>query len=392
MLTRQTELKYLRLLFFLFGFLIMAWLPRFAEVKANLGLSNGEFGSLISTAAVGSLISLISVGHLVHKYGVKVVLQLASLALALSMITLVNTKSTLIFLIVNIGLGAAISAFHISINSQGFSFQDRRKQSVIVHLSGVWSSGALATSVVAGLLVDRISLALHITILSVVVFFTLIYVINTMTPSLIRANENPETDYKFSDIFRGFEVDVIVSAGLICSLMLEFSVGDWASIFVKEDMKIVGGLNTLPYILFTLAMITGRLNVHLLFRKYSIEKLAILGAVTAGIAFLVSIFSVQVIGTDNEVAVIIILSFGFTVAGVGSSFLGPSFMSAANSRSKHPSAVVIGQIGVTNAILVFVMRWVIAWTAELTSLTFALAIPALMLLTVPFYLKVFKKL
>ena len=179
MLTQQTELKYLRLLFFLFGFLIMAWLPRFAEVKANLGLSNGEFGSLISTAAVGSLISLISVGHLVHKYGVKVVLQLASLALALSMITLVNTKSTLIFLIVNIGLGAAISAFHISINSQGFSFQDRRKQSVIVHLSGVWSSGALATSVVAGLLVDRISLALHITILSVVVFFTLIYVINT---------------------------------------------------------------------------------------------------------------------------------------------------------------------------------------------------------------------
>ena len=392
MLTQQNELKYLRLLFFLFGFLIMAWLPRFAEVKANLGLSNGEFGSLISTAAVGSLISLISVGHLVHKYGVKVVLQLASLALALSMITLVNTKSTLIFLIVNIGLGAAISAFHISINSQGFSFQDRRKQSVIVHLSGVWSSGALATSVVAGLLVDRISLALHITILSVVVFFTLIYVINTMTPSLIRANENPETDYKFSDIFRGFEVDVIVSAGLICSLMLEFSVGDWASIFVKEDMKIVGGLNTLPYILFTLAMITGRLNVHLLFRKYSIEKLAILGAVTAGIAFLVSIFSVQVIGTDNEVAVIIILSFGFTVAGVGSSFLGPSFMSAANSRSKHPSAVVIGQIGVTNTILVFVMRWVIAWTAELTSLTFALAIPALMLLTVPFYLKVFKKL
>ena len=392
MLTQQNELKYLRLLFFLFGFLIMAWLPRFAEVKANLGLSNGEFGSLISTAAVGSLISLISVGHLVHKYGVKVVLQLASLALALSMITLVNTKSTLIFLIVNIGLGAAISAFHISINSQGFSFQDRRKQSVIVHLSGVWSSGALATSVVAGLLVDRISLALHITIPSVVVFFTLIYVINTMTPSLIRANENPETDYKFSDIFRGFEVDVIVSAGLICSLMLEFSVGDWASIFVKEDMKIAGGLNTLPYILFTLAMITGRLNVHLLFRKYSIEKLAILGAVTAGIAFLVSIFSVQVIGTDNEVAVIIILSFGFTVAGVGSSFLGPSFMSAANSRSKHPSAVVIGQIGVTNTILVFVMRWVIAWTAELTSLTFALAIPALMLLTVPFYLKVFKKL
>ena len=391
MLTQERELKFLRLLFFLFGFMIMAWLPRFAELKANLGLSNGEFGSLISTGAIGSLISLMSVGHLVHKYGVKIVMQLATLALALSMITLVQTQSTFLFLIVNIVLGGSISAFHISINSQGFSFQDRNMRQVITQLSGVWSTGALATSIVAGLLVDRISLALHVTVLSIAVFIAMNYVINAMTPSLIKANVNPEKDYKFSDLFRGFEIDTVVSAGLICAIMLEFSIGDWASIFVKEDMNIVGGLNTLPYILFTLAMIVGRLTVHHLFAKHSIEKLAKLGSVTAGLAFLASIFSVNAIGTDNQGAVLIILSVGFSIAGVGSSFLGPSFMSAANARSKHPSAVVIGQIGVTNIILVFIMRWVIAWTAQLTSLTLALAIPALMLLTVPLYAKVLKQ-
>ena len=332
-----------------------------------------------------------SVGHLVHKYGVKVVMQLATLALALSMITLVQTQSTFLFLIVNIVLGGSISAFHISINSQGFSFQDRNMRQVITQLSGVWSTGALATSIVAGLLVDRISLALHVTVLSIAVFIAMNYVINAMTPSLIKANINPEKDYKFSDLIRGFEIDTVVSAGLICAIMLEFSIGDWASIFVKEDMNIVGGLNTLPYILFTLAMIVGRLTIHHLIAKHSIEKLAKLGSVTAGLAFLASIFSVNAIGTDNQVVVLIILSVGFSIAGVGSSFLGPSFMNAANTRSKHPSAVVIGQIGVTNIILVFIMRWVIAWTAQLTSLTLALAIPALMLLTVPLYAKVLKQ-
>lgn len=390
MLTQERELKFLRLLFFLFGFITMAWIPRFAEVKANLRLSNGEFGSLISMGAIGSVISLLSVGHLVHKYGVKIVLQLATLALAFSMIILVQTQSTFLFLIVNIVLGGAISAFHISINSQGFSFQDRRKRLVITQLSGVWSLGALATSIVAGLLVDRISVALHVTVLSIVVFIAIIFVINTMALSLLEANKNPETDYKFSDLFRGFEIDTVVSAGFICALMIEFSVGDWASIFVKEDMEIAGGLNTLPFILFTLAMIVGRLTIHHLFVKHSIEKLAKLGSVTAALAFLASIFSVDAIGTGNQVAVLIILSLGFTIAGAGASFLGPAFMNAANVRSKYPAAVVIGQIGVTNVILVFIFRWVIAWTAELTSLTFALAIPALMLLSLPFFAKALK--
>jgi hypothetical protein len=52
--------------------------------------------------------------------------------------------------------------------------------------------------------------------------------------------------------------------------------------------------------------------------------------------------------------------------------------------------VVIGQIGVINISLVFVVRWVIAWTAQATSLTFALLIPAVMLLTVPYFAKIFK--
>jgi cobalamin biosynthesis protein CobD/CbiB len=66
-------------------------------------------------------------------------------------------------------------------------------------------------------------------------------------------------------------------------------------------------------------------------------------------------------------------------------------MNAANTRSKNPSSVVVGQIGVITIVLAFVLRWVIAWTAEITSLTIGLAIPALMLLTVPFFTKVLKK-
>jgi hypothetical protein len=172
--------------------------------------------------------------------------------------------------------------------------------------------------------------------------------------------------------------------------MLEYAVSDWAAIFVKEDMDILSGIHTLPYILFTLAMIIGRLNLHNLLPHYTIDFLIVRASLLSGLSFIAGIIAVSIVGTSNKTLVLIILSISFTIAGLGSSFLGPSVMNAANTRSKFPSSVVIGQIGVINIALVFVMRWVIAWTAQATSLSIALCIPALMLLAVPYFSKIFK--
>jgi hypothetical protein len=120
------------------------------------------------------------------------------------------------------------------------------------------------------------------------------------------------------------------------------------------------------------------------------DFLVVRASLLSGLSFIAGIIAVSVVGTSNQSLVIAILSISFTLAGLGSSFLGPSVMNAANARSRFPSSVVIGQIGVINMTLVFVARWVIAWTAQATSLTIALLIPAVMLLAVPYLAKIFK--
>ena len=389
-LNPNRELNYLKLTFFLFGFLIMSWLPRFPEVKANLALSNGEFGSIISTSAVGSLVALFTVGHLVHNFGAKLVMNIASVSMAISLILLTNTGSTVVFLVCNIIQAAAISAFHVSINAQGFSYQDRTQRHVVTLLSGFWSSGALATAVVSGLLVDHISLGVHILVLSLFVLTILLITIAKLGKSLVKPNQNTETDYKITDLVKGFRIDGMVSGALFCAIFLEFSVGDWAAIFVKEDIGIKGGAHTLPYILFTFAMIAGRLTIHRLYSKFSMEFLVKTASLISGSSFLIGIFTTRIIGVENKTTSLIILSISFTIAGLGSSFLGPSIMNAANIRSKSPSSVVIGQIGVVNNIAVLIMRLVIAWTAQAFSLSLALLIPAILLLTVPYFAKIFR--
>ena len=368
----------------------MSWVPRFPEVKANLGLTNGEFGSIVSMGAIGNLVALLTVGHLVHKYGARWILHIGSFLLGVSLIFLTHSTSSLLFLIFIIIQGGAISAFHISINSQGFHFQDRTKKQIITLLSGFWSSGALISSIIAGFLVDRVALGTYTNILSLFCFTLMTYIIIRISPNLVKADKNPDSDHRVRDMFKGFSIDKQVSAALLLVIMLEYAVSDWAAIFVKEDMKIAGGIHTLPYILFTLAMIIGRLNLHNLLPHYSIDYLVVRASLLSGLSFIAGILAVSIVGTTNKTLVIIILSISFTLAGLGSSFLGPSVMNAANTRSKFPSSVVIGQIGVINIILVFVVRWIIAWTAQATSLTIALLIPSVMLLTVPYLAKIFK--
>ena len=387
----RAELKYLKLLFFLFAFLIMSWIPRFPEVKANLGISNGEFGSIISSSALGAIIALLSVGHLVHNYGVKLVLRMSAISMAISLILLTTTHSTLIFLVANIIQACAIASFHIAINAQGFNYQDRTKSSVITLLSGFWSSGALATIVVSGLLVNRIPLHIHITILALTILLIIFFVVSSMDSYLLQPNHDVEADYKISDIFKGFRIDGLVSGALFCGVFLEFAVGDWAAIFVKEDVGIKSGLHTLPYILFTVTMIIGRLSVHFLFSRFSIQFLMKLGSLVSATSFLIGIFTVRLIGPDKKMLSLVVLCITFTVAGLGSSFLAPSVMNIANSRSASPASVVIGHLGVINNIAVFTMRLIIAWTAQAFSLSIALMIPALLLFMVPYFSKIFKR-
>jgi len=386
-LSPKNELNYLRLLFFTFGLGIMSWVPRFPEVKAALRLTNGGFGSLISTGALGSLISLLTVGHIVHKIGVKKVLHVASFFLMATLIILSSTHSAVIFFFANIVFGAAISAFHIAINSQGFNYQDRTEKFVITQLSGIWSAGALITAFISGFLIDRVSLHIHIALLVILIFIIQTLLLNGLSSALLKANQNLDIEYKLKELFSGFSFDRLTSFGLICAIFLEFALSDWATIYTKEEIGIKSGLNTLPFILFTTTMIIGRITIHYLLPRFTLERLAVYGSLIAGTSFLTSVFFARSIFANNYNYAFLIICIGFSMAGLGSSFLGPTFMTAANARSKHPASVVIGHVGVGNIILAFILKWIVAWTAQATSLTIGLLIPGILLLTVPFFAK-----
>ena len=391
-LTYSLEKKLLHTVFFFFGFGIMAWVPRFPEVKANLGLNNGAFGSLMSTGSIGAFFGLLTVGHIIHRFGALKVTLVSFFILFSSLSVLVHLTSSSLFLIFNIIFGFGITAVHVCLNSQGFHLLERSKINLITSTAGYWSAGALTTAILSGVLVNRVGLALHINILSLALFLSMTIIILKLRPVLIEANTSAEHDYSIKEIFTGFQIDWPVSLGMACAVYLEFAVGDWGTIFTKDRLDMDAGLSTAPYIVFTAMMIFGRLLIHRLLRRAPLHEWVNKAALLAGIGFGASIIVATHLPAELRWWSYSLFILAFFFAGLGSSFLGPSFFAAANRRSSLPSAVVVGQFGVVNNVLMFAIKWIVAWTIQFTdSIALAMMIPTAMMLATVFFISSLKE-
>jgi MFS family permease len=63
------------------GVVSMAWVPRIPEIKAALGLSDGEFGVVLVSSSLGALIGAQAAGQLIQRFGSRNLLRVTQFAL-----------------------------------------------------------------------------------------------------------------------------------------------------------------------------------------------------------------------------------------------------------------------------------------------------------------------
>ena len=379
---KTVERRKLGALFFLFGLGIMGWVPRFPEVKENLHVGNGQFGTLVSMGAIGSVISLIAMGPIVHRLGSRTVMTLSATFLFAAMATIVHISSAWQFLLCNMVIGASISAFHIAVNGQALYEQAPAGENLIPRLHGIWSLGALTTAMLSGLLIGTVPLWIHIDTLSALVLASMLILIKKIGSSSLKGSREKREEYSFRVLFNRSNIDWIMGLGATCSLAIEYAIADWAAIFSKEELHMSASISAIPYVLFIMAMIIGRLSVHRITHYVGIGKLIRIGALVGGALFIIAILLGVHVSKTSSVAGFIIVLGGLFIVGLGDSVIAPTLMSAASRRSSSPGSVVIGQIGAINTSLVLVIKPIIAWTAQATSIAIALIIPAILLMLV----------
>lgn len=390
-LTIEKERRLTSFFFFIYGFGSMSWIPRFPDVKANLGISNGQFGSMISLIALGAIVSFITVGHLVHRIGAFKSLTMMATLLFSTYIAIVFCSSTTIFPFLMIFLGIIQSAFHIAANAQAFDTQARAGQLALAGWHGMWSSGAMAAALVGIFAVGRVSAEVHVTTAALLSFAITLILVFRQRATLVKPGEGRDAIVNIREIFTEFHFDWVLSIAFVSACILEHASADWSTIYAKEELGIKSGLSVLPFLLFTTMMIFGRLYSSQLLKKYSPAFLIPRGALFGSLGFALFFFSAAALPESQKHLALALTCLAFMCGGLGSSFIGPIFFNLANTRSPHPSAVFTGHFGAQNQILFFITKMTIAWTAEFTgSIAIALAIPAFLLFTVASYTQLIK--
>lgn len=362
----------------------MSWVPRFPELKAFLGVNNGLFGSMLSVGAFGSLIALLIIGHWVDHFGAKRILIFGFTLLTIAFISIVHIKNHELFIIFNMLIGFSISTLHIANNAQAFFDQERGGKNLVVSAAGYWSAGSLATTLLSMLLIGKVSLSTHITVLFLITWVLTLICIYLRKDTLVPANRHENITKSIVEDLRKFQFDWLVNFGMIFGIMLEFSIGDWSSIFAKEDGGISATWAPLPFMFFTIFMIVGRVSINQLRKRFKISRLVRFGGLLAGISFLVGIWTVHIFGLLG-------LVIAFSLAGLGSSYIGPSFLNVANTRIDLPASIVIGQVSAVNVVLSWILKQIVAFLAQFAGLQIALTLPALMAISVGLFAKVFKQ-
>jgi hypothetical protein len=93
---------------------------------------------------------------------------MSALGFCIMIFITVNIEQEILFVICNISLGWLIATFNIAINAQALSIQGRINKLLLPKTAGVWSCGALAAILLSSLIVDRVSLGLHIGVVQVI--------------------------------------------------------------------------------------------------------------------------------------------------------------------------------------------------------------------------------
>jgi MFS family permease len=382
---KNVERLYLSLVFFLFGLSIMSLAPRTPDLKANLAVNNGTFGTLLSTASLGSIVMLLIGGHIVHHIGVKRAMQIGSTVIATSFTILAHTSSPVIFVIFNILGGGAISIYHIASSGHALHRQDEVGRVIVPKLHGAWGVGAMTTAGLAFLLSAHVSIAWHITILMLLVWLTQQFVFQKLTPTF-PPKPSGDDNYQLTSLKQfKFKVNWFLSIGFFCASIMEFTIADWATLFGKEVLGMSQSTSALNYLVYLLGLIIGRFSIGWALNHGS-ESFWIRAAGSVGGGGFISLLLISTAIHDSHQTLSYIINFlAFLIGGLGSSFLAPIFFAIAGRLSNGQNSIAVGRLSFVNTLLIFNSKFILAWVVQLSSITVALVIAgALMLMLLHF--------
>jgi MFS family permease len=356
------------------GFAWGAFIPRIPDVKEQFDLSNSQLGTTLFIGAIGILIAMKPAGALTARWGSARTIRVFTVLLAIDIVLLGALFSYVWLLGTLFLLGVIIAGHDIAMNVHGTSVENASGRSLMNGFHARFSLGSLGGALVGGLCA-QIHLEIWIQMLGVAVF--LIACLPWISPRLLPSSYDQSDDEKIAHEDRK-RPSVFYALGLLgfFASVCEGSASDWGAVLLRETWNASPFISTVPYVVFTIAMVVGRFRGDRVTDKYNRELVVRWGGLTAGIGLIVGLLVGRPIG----------VSLGWLLLGVGVSIAIPSVFSASVEIANHS---FVGQVSASAAVAIvgavsyagFLLGPpLIGWLADVVTLRWAMLLPAFLAL------------
>ena len=309
-------------LFLTNGALFANLLPRYPEIKADLGLSNTAFGLAVAAFSAGALMSGPAAAALIRRYRSSVVAVAGSMMIAVFALAAGLAPSAVTLAMALFCAGAADSVTDVAQNVHGLRLQRAYGRFIINSLHAVWSSGAVLGGLIgAGAIYLGVPRAVQLSASGLL--FTAVCLIGYRFLLPGPDHTEPAAHHEAAATRSGRSSYLVLAALValaIAGAAVEDAGSSWATLYLRDSLSAPAAIAALGYVAMIGSQFVGRVLGDRMVDRWGQRAVARAGGliIAAGMAAALAFPSVP-----GTVA-------GFAAAGFGSATLIPGAMHAAD--------------------------------------------------------------
>ena len=246
--------------FALNGVLMASLVSRIPDLRARLGLDNGELGLLLLAIAAGSVLALPSAGRLIARTSAADVVRLGAVVCATGLVTSsVGAFVAGSVAVAAVGLflfGVGSGLWDVAMNVEGAEVERLLGRTIMPRFHAGWSFGNIGGAAIGvAMAATQASAAAHLSVVSVLALAAVLVVVRDFLP--VRPEEHHEGGPPRSAWTepRTLAIGLMVLAFAIA----EGSANDWLSLALIDGYDARHWVGVSGYALFVTAMTIGRL-------------------------------------------------------------------------------------------------------------------------------------
>jgi predicted MFS family arabinose efflux permease len=273
----------------------------------------------------------------------------------------------------------AFSAYNIGINAASVMLQKKMKRTIIGKMHAAWSIGAASSAAISGILVNFIDFKTHMALSGLFCLVAFHFAGRVLLePAADGHKKEVERQQKVSWLKTPPYV-WLLTAGLFMGVWPEVVMIDWSALFSKEVMGLSPAMSAIPYTVFTVAMIIGRLSIDRITKKVHISVLAKWGAIGGSILIAAGIWLGPLVAQTDQTLGLVVLCVFWGIAGLGVGPQVPSFFTAGGNVMGMTTAQVLSRMSMINMFTMLAAKFVMGALAQ-QDLQVAFMFPAITLL------------